>query len=102
MVVSTFECHPIGPRFDSRLYPRNISGSIGSGIGQQPLHSVMALRNCSATDLIFYAPTRPMCIFSYIACFNFIFDWPIYFYLHLFVYLLTYSTPTYIDIRFIQ
>ena len=30
-VVSTSDCHPRGPGFDSRLYPRNFSGSIGSG-----------------------------------------------------------------------
>ena len=33
IVVSTSDCHPRGPRFDSRLYPRNFSGSIGSGTG---------------------------------------------------------------------
>ena len=31
IVVSTSDCHPRGPGFDSRLYPRNFSGSIGSG-----------------------------------------------------------------------
>ena len=31
MVVSTSDCHPRGPGFHSRLYPRNYSGSIGSG-----------------------------------------------------------------------
>ena len=29
-VVSTSDCHPRGPGFDSRLYPRNFSGSKGS------------------------------------------------------------------------
>ena len=96
MVVSTSDYHPRGPGFDSRLYLRNLSGSIGSGTGstlprednwvapwmrsseirlrklklrlrdkrfanhkahcttiwQQPLQSVLALRGCSATDLI--------------------------------------------------
>ena len=33
IVVSMSDCHPRGPRFDSRLYPRNFSGSIGSGTG---------------------------------------------------------------------
>ena len=33
IVVSTSDCHPRGPGFDSRLYPRNFSGSIGSGMG---------------------------------------------------------------------
>ena len=33
MVVSTSDCHPRGPGFDSRLYPRNFSGSIGPGTG---------------------------------------------------------------------
>ena len=32
-MVSTSDCHPRGPGFDSRLYPRNFSGSIGSGTG---------------------------------------------------------------------
>ena len=96
IVVNTSDCHPRGPGFDSWLYPRNFSGSIGSGTGstqsrednwvatwmrsskiqlrklklrlrdkrfaihkapctaiwQQPLQSVLALRSCSATDLI--------------------------------------------------
>ena len=33
IVVSTSDCHPRGPGFDSRLYLRNFSGSIGSGMG---------------------------------------------------------------------
>ena len=33
IVVSTSDCHPRGPGFDSRLYPRHFSGSIGSGSG---------------------------------------------------------------------
>ena len=33
IVVSTYDCHPRGPGFDSRLYPRNFSRSIGSGAG---------------------------------------------------------------------
>ena len=33
IVISTSDCHPKGPGFDSRLYPRNVSGSIGSGTG---------------------------------------------------------------------
>ena len=33
IVVSMSDCHPRGPGFDSRLYPRNFSGSIGSGTG---------------------------------------------------------------------
>ena len=33
MVVSTSDCHPRGPGFDSRLCPRNFSGSKGSGTG---------------------------------------------------------------------
>ena len=31
IVVSMSDCHPRGPGFDSWLYPRNFSGSIGSG-----------------------------------------------------------------------
>ena len=31
IVVSTCDWHPKGPWFDSRLYPRNFSESIGSG-----------------------------------------------------------------------
>ena len=30
---NTSDCHPRGPGFNSRLYPRNISGSIGSETG---------------------------------------------------------------------
>ena len=37
IVVSTSDCHPRGPGFDSRLYPRNFSGSIGSGTGSTQL-----------------------------------------------------------------
>ena len=33
IVVSTSDCHPRGPGFNSRLYPRKFSGSIGSGTG---------------------------------------------------------------------
>ena len=33
MAFSMSDCHPGGPRFDSRLYPRNFSRSIGSGMG---------------------------------------------------------------------
>ena len=33
ILVSTSDCHPRGPGFDSRLYPRIFSGSIGSGTG---------------------------------------------------------------------
>ena len=33
IMVSTSDCHPRGPGFDSRLYPRNFSGIIGSGTG---------------------------------------------------------------------
>ena len=33
IVVSTSDCHQRGPGFDSRLYPRNFSGSVGSGTG---------------------------------------------------------------------
>ena len=33
IVVSTSDCHPRDPGFDSRLYPRKFSGSIGSGTG---------------------------------------------------------------------
>ena len=32
-MVSTSDCHPRGPGFDSQLYPRNFSGSRGSGTG---------------------------------------------------------------------
>ena len=32
-MVGTSDCHPRGPGFDSRLYPRHFSGSIGSGTG---------------------------------------------------------------------
>ena len=30
-MVSTSDCHPRGLGFDSRLYPGNFSGSLGSG-----------------------------------------------------------------------
>ena len=33
IVVITSDCHTRGPVFDSGLYPRNFSGSIGSGTG---------------------------------------------------------------------
>ena len=33
IVVSASDYHPRGHGFDSRLYPRNFSGSIGSGTG---------------------------------------------------------------------
>ena len=33
IVVSTSDCHPRGPGFDSQLYPRNFSRSMGSGMG---------------------------------------------------------------------
>ena len=33
IVVSKSDCHPRGPGFDSRLYSRNFSGSIGYGTG---------------------------------------------------------------------
>ena len=33
IVVSTSDCNPRGPGFDSRLYPKNVSGSVGSGTG---------------------------------------------------------------------
>ena len=36
IVVSTSDSHPRGPGFNSRLYPRNFSGSIGSGTGSNP------------------------------------------------------------------
>ena len=37
IVVSTSDCHPISPGFDSRLYLRNFSGSIGFGtVSTQP------------------------------------------------------------------
>ena len=36
-MVSTSDCHPRGSGFDSRLYSRNFSGSIGSGtVSTQP------------------------------------------------------------------
>ena len=45
IVVSTSDCHPRGLGFDSRLYPRNFSGSIGSGTrSTQPREE-----NCVAT-----------------------------------------------------
>ena len=31
IAVSMTDCHPRGPGFDSRLYPRNFSGIYGSG-----------------------------------------------------------------------
>ena len=37
IVVNTSDCHPRGPGFDSRLYPRNFSGSIGSERGPPSL-----------------------------------------------------------------
>ena len=33
IVVNTSDYPPRGPGFDSRLYPRNFTGSIGSGTG---------------------------------------------------------------------
>ena len=45
IVVSTSDCHPRGPGFDSRLYSIKFSGSIGSGTGSiQPDED-----NCVAT-----------------------------------------------------
>ena len=38
IVVSTSDYHPRGPGFDSRLYPRNFSGSVGSGTGSTQPH----------------------------------------------------------------
>ena len=37
-MVSTCDCYPRGPGFDSRLYSRNYSGSIGSGTGSTQPH----------------------------------------------------------------
>ena len=38
IVVNMSDCHPRGPRFDSRLHPKNFTGSIGSGTeSTQPL-----------------------------------------------------------------
>ena len=37
IMVSTSDYHPRGPGFNSRLYPRNVSGSIGSGTGSTQL-----------------------------------------------------------------
>ena len=45
IVVSMSDCHPRDPGFDSQLYRRNFSGSIGSGAGSsQPRED-----NCAAT-----------------------------------------------------
>ena len=38
IVVSTSDCHPIGPGIDSWLYPRKFSGIIGSGTGSTQPH----------------------------------------------------------------
>ena len=38
IVVSMFDCHPRGPEFDSWLYSRNFSRSIGSGSGSTQPH----------------------------------------------------------------
>ena len=38
IVVSMSNYDPRGPGFDSRLYPRNVSGSIGSGMGSTQSH----------------------------------------------------------------
>ena len=38
IVVSMSDCHPRGPGLDSRLYPRNFSGSIESGMGSTQPH----------------------------------------------------------------
>ena len=38
IVVSMSDCHPRGPGFDSRLYPRNFSRSIGSRTGSTQPH----------------------------------------------------------------
>ena len=38
IVVSMSDCHPRGPEFESRLYYRNFSGSIGSGTGSTQPH----------------------------------------------------------------
>ena len=54
IVVITSDCHPRGPGFDSRLYPRNFSGSIGSGAGStQPLEDnwVVTLGYMSSSDI---------------------------------------------------
>ena len=38
IVVTTSDCHPKDPRFDSRLYLRNVSGSVGSETGSTQPH----------------------------------------------------------------
>ena len=38
IVVSMSDCHPRGPGFESWLYFRNFSGSIGSGMGSTQSH----------------------------------------------------------------
>ena len=38
IVVSTSDCHPKGPGFDSWLSPRNFSESIGPGTGSTQPH----------------------------------------------------------------
>ena len=38
IVVSTPDCHPRGPEFDSQLYCRHFSGSIGSRMGSTQPH----------------------------------------------------------------
>ena len=104
-MVTTSDWYPRGPRIDSLLYPRNFSGSIGSGTGstqaswgqlgskirlrklklrlrdkrfanhkapctviwQQLLQSVMALRGCSAADIIDYTTTETLKSLPYAA-----------------------------------
>ena len=54
IVVSTSDCHPRGPGFNSRLYPKNFSASIGSGTGStQPRESTLVVQWLS------YSPLNP-------------------------------------------
>ena len=51
-MVCTSDCQAEGPRFDSLLYPRNCSGSIGSGTGStQPLEDNWVLLDMRSREI---------------------------------------------------
>ena len=51
-VVCMSDYHPRGPGYDSRLYPRNVSGSIGSGTGStQPREANWELLDMRSNEI---------------------------------------------------
>ena len=54
IVVSMSNCHPRCPGFDSQLYPRNFSGSIGSGTGStQPREDNWVTNSLRSSEIRF-------------------------------------------------